>query len=275
MKHPSRPPKQLSFASYEFAQKKRVTRREKFLAEMEQVVPWSRLEALIEPLYPSAGRVGRQPLGVSRMLRMYCLQQWFSLSDEAVEDAIYDSQSMREFVGIDLARESVPDATTLLKFRRLLEEHELTRRLFDEIKAHLSEQGLLLREGTMVDATIIAAPPSTKNKAEARDPEMHQTKKGNTWHFGMKAHIDADTESGLGSTACTPRRPMKAMSRMLTKCCTARKRMRMGMPATPGSKSVRRLHRRRSKGSCARIFNGTWPASAARSSKWLRGRSRN
>jgi IS5 family transposase len=197
MKHRPTTPKQLSFASYEFAQKKRVTRREKFLAEMEQVVPWARLEALIEPLYPSAGRVGRQPMGVSRMLRMYCLQQWFSLSDEAVEDAIYDSQSMREFVGIDLARESVPDATTLLKFRRLLEEHELTKRLFDEIKAHLCEQGLLLREGTMVDATIIAAPPSTKNKAEARDPEMHQTKKGNQWHFGMKAHIGADTESGL------------------------------------------------------------------------------
>lgn len=197
MKHPPKAPKQLSFASYEFAQKKRVTRREKFLAEMEQVVPWARLEALIEPKYPSAGRVGRQPVGVSRMLRMYCLQQWFSLSDEAVEDAIYDSQSMREFVGIDLARESVPDATTLLKFRRLLEEHGLTRRLFDEINALLGERGMLLREGTMVDATIIAAPPSTKNKDEARDPEMHQTKKGNEWHFGMKAHIGADSESGL------------------------------------------------------------------------------
>ena len=172
MKHPPKPPKQLSFASYEFAQKKRVTRREKFLAEMEQVVPWARLEALIEPKYPSAGRVGRQPVGVARMLRMYCLQQWFGLSDEAVEDAIYDSQSMRDFVGIDLARESVPDATTLLKFRRLLEEHRLTVRLFEEINAHLGERGLLLREGTMVDATIIAAPPSTKNKDQARDPEM-------------------------------------------------------------------------------------------------------
>lgn len=197
MKHPSKPPKQLSFASYEFAQKKRVTRREKFLAEMEQVVPWARLEALIEPMYPSAGRVGRQPVGVARMLRMYCLQQWFSLSDEAVEDAVYDSQSMRDFIGIDLARESVPDATTLLKFRRLLEEHGLTKRLFDEINVLLSERGLLLREGTMVDATIIAAPPSTKNKDQARDPEMHQTKKGNDWHFGMKAHIGADPESGL------------------------------------------------------------------------------
>jgi transposase, IS5 family len=197
MEQRPKPPKQLSFASCEFAQKKRVTRREKFLAEMEQVVPWARLEALIEPKYPSAGRVGRQPIGLARMLRMYCIQQWFSLSDEGVEDAIYDSQSIREFVGIDLARESAPDATTLLKFRRLLEDHGLTARLFDDINALLSERGLLLREGTMVDATIIAAPPSTKNKAEARDPEMHQTKKGNAWHFGMKAHIGADTESGL------------------------------------------------------------------------------
>jgi IS5 family transposase len=136
-------------------------------------------------------------MGVPRMLRMYYLQQWFGLADEAVEDAIYDSQSMREFVGIDLARESVPDATTLLKFRRLLEKHALTAKLFEDINAHLAERGLLLREGTMVDATIIAAPPSTKNKDHARDPEMHQTKKGNEWHFGMKAHIGADADSGL------------------------------------------------------------------------------
>ncbi|ASI68629.1 transposase [Diaphorobacter nitroreducens] len=197
MKQRPPPTKQMSFASYEFAQKKRVTRREKFLAEMEQVVPWARLEALIEPKYPSAGRVGRQPIGIARMLRMYFLQQWFGLADEAVEDALYDSQSMREFVGIDLARESVPDATTLLKFRRLLEEHQLTAALFEGINAHLAERGLLLREGTMVDATIIAAPPSTKNKDHARDPEMHQTKKGNEWHFGLKAHIGADAQSGL------------------------------------------------------------------------------
>jgi len=131
------------------------------------------------------------------MLRMYFLQQWFGLGDEALEDAIYDSHAMREFVGLDFARESVPDATTLLKFRRLLEEHSLTAELFKGINAHLAERGLLLREGTMVDATIIAAPPSTKNKAHARDPEMHQTKKGNEWHFGMKAHIGADADSGL------------------------------------------------------------------------------
>ena len=190
-------PKQLSFSSYEYAQKRRVTRREKFLGEMEQVVPWARLESLIEPAYPTSGRVGRPPIGVSRMLRMYFLRQWFGLADEAVEDAIYDSQAMREFVGIDLAREAVPDATTLLKFRRLLEAHDLTAKLFEGINSHLTERGLLLREGTMVDATIIAAAPSTKNKAHERDPEMHQTRKGNELHFGMKAHIGADADSGL------------------------------------------------------------------------------
>lgn len=197
MKEPRQSSKQMSFASYEYAQKKRVTRREKFLGEMDQVVPWARLQGLIEPKYPQGGRVGRQPIGVPRMLRMYFLQQWFGLADEALEDAIYDSQAMREFVGIDLSRESVPDATTLLKFRRLLEEHKLTAALFEAINAHLSERGLLLREGTMVDATIIAAPPSTKNEDKSRDPEMHQTKKGNEWHFGMKAHIGADADSGL------------------------------------------------------------------------------
>jgi transposase, IS5 family len=163
---------------------------------MEQIMPWARLIALIEPKRPTAGRVGRPPVGVARMLRMYCLQLWFGLADEALEDAIYDSQAFREFVGIDLARERVPDATTLLKFRRLLEAHQLTAELFKGINAHLSERGLLLREGTMVDATIISAPSSTKNEAHARDPEMHPTKKGNEWSFGMKAHIGADADSG-------------------------------------------------------------------------------
>src|SRR5262245_25569196 len=173
--------KQTSFASLEYAGKKRKTRREVFLAEMDRVVPWQRLIALIEPHYPRSGRVGRPPMGVPRMLRMYFLQQWYSMSDEALEDALYDSQAMREFVGIDLAREQVPDATTLLKFRRLLEEHELTKAIFEEVNALLAERGLLMREGTLVDATIIAAPSSTKNKEKQRDPEMHQTKKGNQW----------------------------------------------------------------------------------------------
>jgi IS5 family transposase len=189
--------KQTSFASLEYAGKKRKTRREVFLAEMERVVPWQRLIALIEPHYPSSGRVGRPPIGVPRMLRMYFLQQWYSLSDEALEDALYDSQAMREFVGVDLAREQVPDATTLLKFRRLLEQHELTKAIFEQVNTHLAERGLLMREGTVVDATIIAAPSSTKNKEGKRDPEMHQTRKGKQWYFGMKAHIGTDADSGL------------------------------------------------------------------------------
>ena len=188
---------QRSFASAEYAMKKKLTRREKFLGEMERIVPWARLIAVVEPLYPKSGRVGRQPIELSKMLRMYCVQQWYGLADEALEDALYDSQALRDFVGIDLSRESVPDATTLLKFRRRLQENNLTRALFDEINAHLGEQGLLMRAGAIVDATIIAAPSSTKNEDKARDPEMHQTKKGNQWHFGMKAHIGVDAESGL------------------------------------------------------------------------------
>ena len=196
------PIKQSSFSSAEFANKKRLTRREKFLREMEQVVPWAELEAVIAPLYPTGSR-GRPPIGLSRMLRVYCIQQWYSLSDEAVEDAIYDSQSVRAFVGIDLARENAPDATTLLKFRRLLEANDLTQRMFAAINATLTEKGLLMRSGTIVDATIINAPPSTKNSDGKRDGDMHQTKKGNQWYFGMKAHIGADAESGLVHTVTT------------------------------------------------------------------------
>jgi len=196
--------KQTSFASAEFAGKKRKTRREKFLAEMETVVPWARLEALVEPHYPRSGKVGRPPIGLSRMLRMYFLQQWYTLADEALEDALYDSQAMREFVGIDLSKQNVPDATTLLKFRRLLEEHELGAAILAEVNAHLTERGLLMRQGTVVDATIIAAPSSTKNSKGERDPEMHQAKKGNEWHFGMKMHTGVDADSGLvHSVVCT------------------------------------------------------------------------
>jgi transposase, IS5 family len=187
---------QLSFAQSEYDGKKKVTRREKFLGEMEQVVPWERLVELIEPHYPS-GQRGRPPVGVERMLRIYFLQQWYALADEALEDAIYDSQAMRTFAGIDLSVEAVPDATTLLKFRHLLERHELTRRIFEGVGALLCERKLLMREGTIVDATIIAAPTSTKNSRKERDPEMHQTKKGNEWYFGMKAHIGVDVQSGL------------------------------------------------------------------------------
>lgn len=187
---------QMSFAQSEYAGKKKVTRRERFLGEMELVVPWARLCAVIEPHYPK-GKRGRPPIGIERMLRIYFLQQWYALADEALEDAIYDSQALRTFAGVDRSVEAVPDATTLLKFRHLLEAHDLTRQIFAEVGALLSERKLLMKEGTIVDATIIAAPSSTKNACKERDPEMHQTKKGNQWYFGMKAHIGADAQSGL------------------------------------------------------------------------------
>jgi transposase, IS5 family len=191
---------QSSFSDLEYAAKKKLTRRDRFLAEIEAVTPWSAMVAVLEPFYPKGEGRGRPPIGLERMLRMYVAQQCFGLSDEGIEDAIYDSQSIRHFVGIDLARESAPDATTLLKFRRLLETHGLTKRIFETINGHLAQKGLMMREGTIVDATIIAAPPSTKNRDKARDPEMHQAKKGNAWHFGMKAHIGVDLESGLVHT---------------------------------------------------------------------------
>jgi IS5 family transposase len=189
--------KQVSFSDAEFAGKKRVTRRERLLQEIDQRVPWSRLIAEIEPFYPTSGRRGRPPIGVERMLRMYVIQQILGLSDEGTEDALYDSQSVRTFVGLDLSREAAPDATTLLKFRRLLERHELTRRMFETINADLADQGLFLKQGTVVDATLVAAAPSTKNQEKARDPEMKQTKKGNQWYFGMKTHVGADAATGL------------------------------------------------------------------------------
>ena len=191
---------QSSFSDLEYAAKKKLTRRDRFLAEIEAVTPWSAMVAVLEPFYPKGEGRGRPPIGLERMLRMYVAQQCFGLSDEGIEDAIYDSQSIRHFVGIDLAREPGPDATTLLKFRRLLEPHGLTKRIFETINGHLAQKGLMMREGTIVDATIIAAPPSTKNRDKARDPAMHQAKKGNAWHFGMKAHIGVDLESGLVHT---------------------------------------------------------------------------
>ena len=195
--------KQRSFADMEYAAKKRVTRRDRFLGEIDAVTPWFALIAEIEPFYPKGDGRGRPPISIERMLRMYIAQQCFGLSDEGIEDAIYDSQAIRAFVGVDLAREAAPDATTLLKFRRLLETHSLTERIFAAINLLLASKGLMLKEGTVVDATIIAAPSSTKNREGGRDPEMHQTKKGNQWHFGMKAHIGVDAESGLTHTVVT------------------------------------------------------------------------
>jgi transposase, IS5 family len=176
------------------------TRRAVFLEEMEQVVPWARLVALIEPHYPKAGN-GRPPVGIERMLRIYFLQQWFNLSDPAVEEALYDSPLMRQFAGIDLGRERVPDETTVLKFRHLLEEHDLGGEMLETVNLHLASRGIKISTGTIVDATIIHAPSSTKNREQQRDPEMHQTKKGNQWYFGMKAHVGVDSKSKLVHTA--------------------------------------------------------------------------
>jgi len=191
---------QSSFSALEFAAKKKVKRRERFLGEIEAATPWSALVVQLEPFYPKGGGRGRPAVGLERMLRMYVVQQCLGLSDEGIEDAVYDSQAIRGFIGIDLARETAPDATTLLKFRRLLEKHGLTQTIFTAINAHLAAKGLMLREGTVVDATIISAPSSTKNRTGTRDPEMHQTKKGKNWFFGMKAHIGADRDSGLVHT---------------------------------------------------------------------------
>jgi IS5 family transposase len=188
--------RQATLATAGFERYSKPTRRAAFLAEMDRVVPWRELCALIEPVYPKPGK-GRVPIGLERMLRIYFLQQWFNLSDPGAEEALYDSLTMRRFVGIDLGREPVPDETTICKFRHLLERHELGSALFGRVHEYLEQHGLKLSTGTIVDATIIQAPSSTKNAAEARDPEMHQTKKGNQWYFGMKAHIGVDSRSKL------------------------------------------------------------------------------
>lgn len=179
-----------------FERYRKTTRREAFLAQMDTLVPWGELGVLIEPHYPKAGN-GRPPIGLQRMLRIHLLQHWFNLADEAMEEALYDSAALRAFVGIDLGREPVPDATSLLRFRHLLEQHRLGQAIFAEVGRLLQAKGLKLAAGTIVDATIIAAPSSTKNAQQQRDPEMKQTKKGNQWHFGMKVHVGTDSRSGL------------------------------------------------------------------------------
>jgi len=212
--------KQMTLSAGSFERYSKTTRRAAFLADMNRVVPWKQLCALIKPFYPKAGN-GRPPVGLERMLRIYFIQNWFNLSDPAVEEALYDSLSMREFVGIDLGREAAPDETTVCKFRHLLERHELGKQLFEEVGRHLQNRGMKVSTGTIVDATIISAPSSTKNRDKARDPEMRQTRKGNQWHFvryahsaarnqrlsrcpappagagGMKAHIGVDSKTKL------------------------------------------------------------------------------
>jgi IS5 family transposase len=193
---------QLSFASLDFASKKKRTKRDVFLAEMAAVVPWSVLEAVIEPRYPKAGaHGGRRPFPVAVMLRIYCLQQWYNLSDPGAEEALYDIQSMRAFCHLELGQDPIPDETTILNFRHLLETHALTKAVFEAVAEHLEARGALLRGGTIVDATLIAASPSTKNAAGKRDCEMRSSKKGNQWYFGMKAHVGVDARSGLVHTA--------------------------------------------------------------------------
>lgn len=194
--------KQQTFAGLAWQNKGKKTRREQFLAEMDAIIPWRQVLELIEPHYPKAGS-GRPPLGLEKMLRIYFLQIWFNLSDPAAEEAIYDSESMRRFARVELSEDKIPDETSILNFRHLLEEHELTKAMFEKINMLMEGKGLLLRSGTIVDATIIAAPSSTKNATESRDPEMKQTKKGKNWHFGMKFHVGTDRRGVVHSLTAT------------------------------------------------------------------------
>lgn len=193
---------QRTFAGLAWVDKKKVTRRERFLAEMNAVIPWAALVALIAPHYPKPKR-GRPPMPIEIMLRIYFLQQWFDLSDPAAEDALYDSESMRRFVGVELGDDAVPDETTILHFRHLLQEHRLTEQLFSAVRGLLETKGLLLKSGTIVDATIINAPSSTKNATATRDPEMKQTRKGKMWYFGMKIHVGTDRRGLVHSLTTT------------------------------------------------------------------------
>ncbi|EAX9821125.1 IS5 family transposase [Escherichia coli] len=192
---------QLTFADSEFSTKRRQTRKEIFLSRMEQILPWQNMTAVIEPFYPKAGN-GRRPYPLETMLRIHCMQHWYNLSDGAMEDALYEIASMRLFARLSLDS-ALPDRTTIMNFRHLLEQHQLARQLFKTINRWLAEAGVMMTQGTLVDATIIEAPSSTKNKEQQRDPEMHQTKKGNQWHFGMKAHIGVDAKSGLTHSLVT------------------------------------------------------------------------
>ena len=215
--------KQLTLATVGFERYARTTRRAAFLAEMERVVPWPALCALIDPYYPKPGN-GRPPVGVERMLRIYFLQQWAvqPVGPGSGRGALPFGGDAR-FVGIDLGREPAPDETTVCRFRHLLEQHGLGRQLFDEVHRHLAAKGLKIATGTIVDATIINAPSSTKNADKARDPEMHQTKKGNQWYFGMKAHFGIDSRTKLRSTRRSQRRPMSPTARCCPSCCMAKR----------------------------------------------------
>lgn len=191
--------RQTTFSDIEYSNRRRKTKREQFLDAMESIIPWDRWVGLIRPYYP-AGRRGRPPKDIEKMLRMYLMQSWFNLSDEGIEDAIYDSYAMRKFMKLDFLNEQVPDATTLLKFRHLIEKHKIGEQIFQDVTNRLEQCGLMMHGGTIVDASIIAAPSSTKNAEGKRDPEMHQTKKGNQWYFGMKVHTGVDAGTGYVHT---------------------------------------------------------------------------
>ena len=197
--------RQDSFSDAGFEKFRKKTRKEQFLDEMETIIPWKELTEAIEPFYPKPEGAGRRPIGIERMLRIHFIQHWFNLSDPAAEEALYDSRALRQFVGVDLGREPVPDETTICKFRHLMEKHNLGDQLFHLVNQYLKENGLKVSRGTIVDASIISAPSSTKNKNKERDPDMHQTRKGNQWYFGMKAHIGVDSRTKLiHSVIATP-----------------------------------------------------------------------
>jgi IS5 family transposase len=225
---------QLTFGDAEYAGKRKTTRREVFLCEMDQVVPWKSLVGLIEPFYPLAGR-GRQPYPLETMLRVHLMQNWFGLSDPGMEEALYEVASMRQFARLSLL-EAMPDESTILRFRHLLEQNEIASQILERVNAHLNRKGLLLKRGTMVDATIIEAPTSTKNASGERDPEMHQTKKGNDWHFGMKATSRVDADSGW----CIPLVTTPANESdvaQVDRCCTGKRRYGDAYPAPEAPKA--------------------------------------
>ena len=251
--HPQR-----SFADVEYDGQPRQTRRERLLRRMDALLPWARLEARIRPVYPTGER-GRPPYPLALLLRIHCVQLFYNLSDPAMEDALYDSVAVQRFVGLT-ARDPRPDETTILHFRRLLERHHLGEVLLEEITQHLATQGLRLREGTIVDATILDAPASTKNRAQARDPEMHQVKKGNQWYFGMKAHIGVDAATGLVHSVATTAAHVAGVSCKCRGCSTGRDagvgrrgvRSRGTAPRAPGPDD------RLAGGAAARGSGGAW-----------------
>ena len=239
---------QPAFADLDYEHKRHKTRRERFLEQLDSLVPWERLEECIKPHYPKAGR-GRRPYALSVMQRVNVVQMTHNLSDPAMEDLLYEAESVRRFVGLRLS-EAIPDESTILHFRHLLERHELGQGLFEEIKGYLADQGVMLKRGSIVDATIINAPSSTRNKANQRDPEMRQVKKGQQYYFGMKLHIGVDAESGLVHSMVTTSANVHDVTQALTGCYTERSGRWGGIPVTQACT--------RGRISGVRRLGGTW-----------------